>query len=182
MEINCAIVGDNKVGKTSFIERHVTGEFITQYIHNNKLHSRKLFLESNIGKVTFNLYEGDINILPMVQCGFVFFDVTNHESFLNIGKYISSLISRFGNIPIIICGNKVDLTNKKVSPKEISTWLHNFNKQYNITYFDISAKSNYNFDKPFLYVLRTMHFQSYIKEKPDYEQLYKYPVSFIESY
>jgi GTP-binding nuclear protein Ran len=51
------------------------------------------------------------------------------------------------NIPIVLCGNKVDVKERKVKAKTIT-----FHRKKNLQYYDISAKSNYNFEKPFLYV------------------------------
>ena len=55
------------------------------------------------------------------------------------------------NIPIVLCGNKVDIKERKVKAKNIS-----FHRKKNIQYYDISAKSNYNFEKPFLYLARQL--------------------------
>jgi hypothetical protein len=49
------------------------------------------------------------------------------------------------NIPIVLCGNKVDVKERKVKAKTIT-----FHRKKNLQYYDISAKSNYNFEKPFL--------------------------------
>jgi len=55
------------------------------------------------------------------------------------------------NIPIVLCGNKVDCKDRKVKPKDIQ-----FHRKKNLQYYDISAKSNYNFEKPFLYIIRKL--------------------------
>jgi GTP-binding nuclear protein Ran len=51
------------------------------------------------------------------------------------------------NIPIVLCGNKVDVKNWQVKVKQVT--LH---RKKNLEYYEISAKSNYNFEKPFLYL------------------------------
>merc|ERR1712130_687444 len=56
------------------------------------------------------------------------------------------------NIPIVLCGNKVDVKDRKVKPRHIV--FHR--KKPNIQYYDISAKSNYNFEKPFLWITRKL--------------------------
>ena len=48
-------------------------------------------------------------------------------------------------IPMVLCGNKVDCKDRIVKPKDIY-----FHRKKNLQYYDISAKSNYNFEKPFL--------------------------------
>ena len=51
--------------------------------------------------------------------------------------------------PTVICGNKVDIPDRKVKSKQI-----HFHRQVNAMYYDISAKSNYNFEKPFISLFR----------------------------
>jgi GTPase SAR1 family protein len=55
------------------------------------------------------------------------------------------------NIPIGLCGNKVDVKERKVKAKTIT-----FHRKKNLQYYDISAKSNYNFEKPFLWLARKL--------------------------
>ncbi len=55
------------------------------------------------------------------------------------------------NVPIVLVGNKVDMKDRKVKARMI-----NFHRKKNLAYYDISAKSNYNFDKPFLYLARKL--------------------------
>merc|ERR1739838_869286 len=55
------------------------------------------------------------------------------------------------NIPIVLCGNKVDVKDRKVKAKSII-----FHRKKNLQYYDISAKSNYNFGKPFLRLARKL--------------------------
>lgn len=55
------------------------------------------------------------------------------------------------SIPIVLCGNKVDVKERKVKAKTIT-----FHRKKNLQYYDISAKSNYNFEKPFLWLARKL--------------------------
>ena len=55
------------------------------------------------------------------------------------------------NIPIVLVGNKVDVKERKVKAKQIT-----FHRKKNLQYYDISAKSNYNFEKPFLWLARKL--------------------------
>jgi len=52
---------------------------------------------------------------------------------------------------MVLVGNKVDAKDRKVKSKMV-----NFHRKKNMPYFEISAKSNYNFDKPFLWLTRKM--------------------------
>jgi len=64
---------------------------------------------------------------------------------------VGDLVRVCENIPIVLCGNKVDVKDRKVKAKTIT-----FHRKKNLQYFDISAKSNYNFEKPFLWLARKL--------------------------
>ncbi|CAL5434534.1 unnamed protein product [Camellia sinensis] len=55
------------------------------------------------------------------------------------------------NIPIVLCGNKGDVKNRYVKAKQVT-----FHRKKNLQYYEISAKSNYNVEKPFLYLARKL--------------------------
>merc|ERR1712070_400233 len=54
-------------------------------------------------------------------------------------------------IPIVLCGNKVDMKDRQIKPRQVT-----FHRKKNLQYHEISAKSNYNFEKPFLYLARKL--------------------------
>jgi GTP-binding nuclear protein Ran len=64
---------------------------------------------------------------------------------------LGDLVRVCENIPIVLCGNKVDVKERKVKAKTIT-----FHRKKNLQYYDISAKSNYNFEKPFLWIARKL--------------------------
>eukprot|EP00834_Sanchytrium_tribonematis_P001095 NODE_23_length_42016_cov_0.755803.p33 type:complete len:129 gc:universal NODE_23_length_42016_cov_0.755803:39923-39537(-) len=79
------------------------------------------------------------------------FDVTSRITYKNVPTWHRDLVRVCENIPIVLCGNKVDLKDRKVKAKSIT-----FHRKKNLQYYDISAKSNYNFEKPFLYLARKL--------------------------
>ena len=66
-------------------------------------------------------------------------------------KIQGDLVRVCENIPIVLTGNKVDVKERKVKAKTIT-----FHRKKNLQYYDISAKSNYNFEKPFLWLARKL--------------------------
>lgn len=82
-----------------------------------------------------------------------------HREYLNTSAMRSSYLIQYAgdlvrvceNIPIVLCGNKVDVKERKVKAKTIT-----FHRKKNLQYYDISAKSNYNFEKPFLWLARKL--------------------------
>ncbi|KAE8817197.1 GTP-binding nuclear protein Ran-3 [Hordeum vulgare] len=57
----------------------------------------------------------------------------------------------YENISIVLCGNKADVKNRQVKAKMVT-----FHRKKNLQYYEISAKSNYNFEKPFLYIAKKL--------------------------
>ncbi|KAI3835295.1 hypothetical protein MKW98_020411, partial [Papaver atlanticum] len=100
--------------------------------------------------------------------GFYCWDTTGQEKLggLRDGYYIHGqyLCRVCENIPIVLCGNKVDVKNRQVKAKQVT-----FHRKKNLQYYEISAKSNDNFEKPFLYLARKKHLQYYeISAKSNY--------------
>lgn len=60
------------------------------------------------------------------------------------------------DVPIVLCGNKNDVEERKVEPAAVR-----FPRKIRLQYYDISAKSNYNIEKPFLWLARKL------LDKPD---------------
>lgn len=103
------------------------------------------------------------------QCGIIMFDVTSRITYKNVPNwhrklplfqqyaccplthFLGDLVRVCENIPIVLTGNKVDVKERKVKAKAIT-----FHRKKNLQYYDISAKSNYNFEKPFLWLARKL--------------------------
>jgi GTP-binding nuclear protein Ran len=79
------------------------------------------------------------------------FDVTSKVTYKNIPSWYRDLVRVCDDIPICLLGNKVDVADRKVKPKMIT-----YHRKKNLQYYDISAKSNYNYEKPFLYIARKL--------------------------
>jgi len=81
----------------------------------------------------------------------IFFDVTCRMTYKNVPIWYRDVTRVCDRIPIVICGNKVDVKNRQVTPKNIT-----FHRKKNIPYYDLSVRSNYNYEKPFIYLLRQL--------------------------
>lgn len=81
----------------------------------------------------------------------IMFDVTSRLTYKNVPNWHRDLVRVCENIPIVLCGNKVDIKDRKVKAKAVT-----FHRKKNLHYFEISAKSNYNFEKPFLWIARKL--------------------------
>ena len=85
------------------------------------------------------------------QCAIIMFDVTSRVTYKNVPNWHMDLVRVCENIPIVLTGNKVDIKDRKMKAKSIV-----FHRKKNLQYYDISAKSNFNFEKPFLWLARKL--------------------------
>nr|XP_048332188.1 GTP-binding nuclear protein Ran-3-like isoform X1 [Ziziphus jujuba var. spinosa] len=85
------------------------------------------------------------------QCAIIMFDVTARLTYKNVPTWHRDICRVCENIPMVLCGNKVDVKNRQVKAKQVT-----FHRKKGLQYYEISAKSNYNFEKPFLYLARKL--------------------------
>jgi GTP-binding nuclear protein Ran len=52
----------------------------------------------------------------------------------------------------VLVGNKIDVRDRKVFARHVT-----FHKENNMRYFEVSAKSNYHFEMPFLSLARQLY-------------------------
>jgi len=154
------LVGDGGTGKTTFVKRHLTGEFEKKYIATLGVEVHPLSFSTNFGTIVFNVWDtagqekfGGLRDGYYIQgqCGVIMFDVTSRITYKNVPNWHRDLERVCENIPIVLCGNKVDVKDRKVKTGAIT-----FHRKKNLQYFEISAKSNYNFEKPFLWLARKL--------------------------
>jgi len=142
------LLGDSGVGKTSFLKRHMSGEFRDNHIHTIGCEVEPI----HFNNLTFNVWDcagserykglGEGYYLK-AAAGIIFFDVTNMDSFQNVDKWITTFTIMNPEAPIIICGNKCDSKDRIVKPKLIKEIIDPS------IYTEISAKTGYNLRKPF---------------------------------
>ena len=79
------------------------------------------------------------------------FDVCSRITYKNVAKWYKDITRVCDNIPVVLVGNKVDVKERKVKARQIV-----FSRKHGIQYYDVSAKSNYQFEKPFLWMLKRL--------------------------
>ena len=159
-EFKLVLVGDGGVGKTTFVKRHLTGEFEKRYIATLGVEVHPMPFFTNHGQINFNVWDtagqeklGGLRDGYYIggNCGIIMFDVCSRITYSNVPKWYKDLTRVCEAIPIVLVGNKVDVRDRKVKAKQIT-----FHRKKNLQYYDISAKSNYQFEKPFVWLLRRM--------------------------
>lgn len=154
------LLGDAGVGKSVYIHRILTGEFEKKYVPTVGAEVRPQVFNSTSGKIVFNIWDTAgqekyaglrDNYYKDADAAIIMFDVTSRVSYKNIANWYRDIRAVRPDIPIVIVRNKVDCKDRKVKANSIT-----FHRNHNIPYFDISAKSLYNFEKPFLWLSRKL--------------------------
>ncbi|KAD3068152.1 hypothetical protein E3N88_36032 [Mikania micrantha] len=153
------IVGDSGSGKTSFVSRNSYLQLPDAIIGDDENESTWHYLDfdTNLGRIRFSCHDhhGGIETLNDEMfhegdCIILLIDVTNITSLVSLPTWTHSIVSRNARVPVVLCGNKVDAINdRRVQPimvLEETIWQ----------YYEISALANFNFEKPFMYLIRKL--------------------------
>nr|WIL05262.1 Ran-like GTP binding protein [Pithovirus mammoth] len=158
---NILIMGDSGVGKSTYSNRMTTGEFL-----DNPSNCDRTFYLSTLGErgrtkfaVTFldcpsNPQDVDSSIIHRADALILMFDLDNPESLNNLPIWYNKFVEHKPQAPIVLVGNKCDLAQQQVGSDAKTALLEATKRLY--TYYDLSVKSNYNFEKPVLQVLRLL--------------------------
>ncbi len=170
------IIGDHTVGKTSLIRQFVEGKFSHDYratiglnifAHNFDFQGNEISVSLwDLGAQQFFkrfrkiYYNG-------AEAAFIVFDLTRRESFDNVKswyKEISELIEET-NIPIVIIGNKSDLTEQRLISTEEGEELAKSVSKTGSSYIETSALTGNNVKDAFELIAYHYIVKSKKKEK-----------------
>jgi len=160
VEWKLVLVGDGGVGKTTLVKRHLTGEFEKKYIPTLGVEVHPLKFATNCGVICFNVWDtagqekmGGLRDGYYIQgeCAIIMFDVTSRITYRNVPEWYKDIVRVCESIPIVLVGNKVDVKDRQVKARQIQ-----FHRKRNLQYYDLSARSNFNFEKPFLWLARRL--------------------------
>ena len=159
-EYKLVLVGDGGTGKTTFVKRHLTGEFEKRYEATIGVEVHPMKFTTSRGPIRFLVWDtaGQEKLAGLrdgyyigAHCAIIMFDVTSRITYKNVPKWYKDLQRVCDNIPVVLVGNKVDVVDRKVKARQIL-----FPRKHGIQYYDISAKSNYQFEKPFVWLLKKL--------------------------
>jgi len=177
-EFKLVLVGDGGVGKTTLVKRHLTGEFEKKYIPTLGVEVNPLKFVTQYGPIVFNVWDtagqekfGGLRDGYYIkgQCAIIMFDVTSRITYKNVPNWHRDIARVCENIPIVLVGNKVDVKDRQVKARQIQ-----FHRKRNLQYYDVSARTNYNFERPFLWLARrlthqpSLNFVGQHAKAPDY--------------
>ena len=172
--INLLALGNQEVGKTTFILRFTENTFKQLYLTtcgmdmqikyitlpDNK--NYKIFFYDTAGEerfksITFSVLKNSDGIILM-------YDITNRKSFESISGWMESINDKKGkNCPIVLVGNKSDLSEKRVISKKEGENLAN---KYKLNFFETSNKTGKNIEESCLKLIDIiLEKQEFKKEK-----------------
>jgi len=147
------MIGSNKVGKSSLLERLTAHRFLKEYAMTQPLKNVQFAMSMAETNYTFSIDQvtslDQIENLSKYIAFLIVFDVTDRNSFKETVKHLESLKKSLTQNQIcIVLGNKIDVHDRhhKVQPNEITLARHT-------TFFYTSAKSNYNQEKPYYSII-----------------------------
>ena len=151
------LLGDSSVGKTCFLMRYTDNTF--QDIHmstigldyklkNVQLENGKMVKiqvwdtagQDRFRSITKNYYKGAHGII-------LIYDVTEQKSFDNVKNWMAQIKEEVSErVSIVLVGNKIDdEDNRKISTEQGESMA----KEYEIMFFECSAKTGQNIDEIF---------------------------------
>ncbi len=151
------LLGDSEVGKSCFLMRYADNVFVDNYITTIGLDYKLKYIQLESGEtikvqlwdtagqdryrtIAKNYYKGSHGILLL-------YDITKVNSFENIRDWIKDIREEvYEKAIIFLIGNKNDkVDERKVSTEEGSKLA----KEYNLPFFEASAKSGENVEEIF---------------------------------
>jgi GTP-binding nuclear protein Ran len=129
-----AVIGDTNTGKSIIL----TGGFTKEYMPTVGATLSQWTPTTNYGVVTFDLLEtNDLSTVNAIDGALIFFDVQSRESYNNLSHWRDAVRACAADAEVV----KVDIKGRVVRSRYVAFALTQ-------TYYDISAKSNYNYEKP----------------------------------
>ena len=155
-EAHIVTLGNGQVGKTSIILRYIDDRFSLNYLSTIGIDSKikkiimpngeqiKVKISDTAGQERFRSIAS--NYLKKANGILLVYDITSHESFSDINKWLQEINKNECNKPMVLIGNKCDLNEQREVPKEEGMGYAK-NVAKNIPFYETSCKSGENIDK-----------------------------------
>ncbi|XP_017146228.1 GTP-binding nuclear protein Ran-like [Drosophila miranda] len=162
----CIIIGHEGCGKSTFIQRHLTGQFEQQYLPTFGITVIKLIFQTTRGPICFEMWEGGKAeyvrsegpnpFFKKVHCAIVMFDISLKDPSKNFAalRAMTEMVSP--NVLKYVFCNKADLRLGK--PNARRTKIYRCTK--------ISVKNNMNTLVPFQHIARRIFKDRSLKLMP----------------
>ena len=154
LKFKILIIGDSIVGKTSMLLKYVENRFPENHIATIGAEYKIKTITTNKYKINLNIWDtaGQERFKSITKSffnnanGIIFvYDITNKESFEGVKNWIKDL-EYCERCESILCGNKVDLEDKREVKYDT---LKEFGLKKKMDIFETSAKNGTNLDQVF---------------------------------
>lgn len=157
--LKICLLGEAKVGKTTLVYRYIENKFRTDF--RSTLGVNLLKKTVKIGDSTISTQIWDLGgqepfkklrklYLEGAEGALLLFDVTNQQSFIKLGEWISSFREVHGNKPVVLIGNKIDLKENIIIDQ---SQAERYASENNMSLILTSAKTGENVEKAFVDLL-----------------------------
>lgn len=143
------LIGDGGCGKTSFVNCLRKGEFSGKYIPTQGVDVSPITFNTNHDTITFKIWDcagqekfGGLRDGYYIgaQGVIIMLDLTSKLTLRNMEHWVKDVGRVVGeDVPVIVCGNKIDALNRKLTEEMIKEVLPK-----TVPYFNVSAKINHN--------------------------------------
>jgi len=144
------LIGGHGTGKTSFLERHKTGDFKKEYVPTLILGSTSLKFHTSLGLLNFEVFDCPVDDQKYLEqkCDAVISFYTN-ESHDQTQKLLDAYIKIHPDVLVVTVWG---LCDKNDPPFDKG---HKYLTKDKQTY-QVSGKSLYNYGKPFQHIMRSL--------------------------
>ena len=172
------VLGESKVGKTSLIKRYTKDQFGGVYLTTVGMDFQDKIIEIEDKKVRLQVWDtaGQERFRNVTKSYFqsshgllVVYDITDRESFEKINFWMDNIKNNAPeNAKLILVGNKCDLADERKVTIEDG---ENKARNYNIKFFEASAKDGTNVNELFFYLANEIYQDEKTKEKDNKNSL-----------
>ena len=144
-EFKVVLFGGAKSGKTAFLKRFITGEFQSTYVPTVGVEVYSIVLDTTHGQVRLNIWDvpGDQKFAGLRSGSYIAADAAVYFKKDPLETtYLKEFLEINPDVPVVNVTSFSDM--KKVTSTN------------QLPFYSVSAKSNDNFDKPFMYLMREL--------------------------
>lgn len=156
---NVFIIGPSGVGKTTFIQKHHTGDFISEYTSTTTplitLIKFRVVGDDMDGIIHLNVLDHAHSAAwGVADAVIIMFDLHNLNTLDTAMQTFQLFRDHYPDTPTVVVGNKYDLFD--VGNPSQADQIASASDTFGAVMIVISCKTNFNYEKPFLYLIHKL--------------------------
>jgi Ras-related protein Rab-6A len=169
------IIGDISVGKTSILSQFRYGSFDQAYLPTLGIDffTKNFFYEDKTIRLILWDTAGQERFRSLIpsylknaNCIVIVYDITNKDSFNSLNRWLKDAKQNAPEETIfVICGNKIDLKEKRVVTNEE---IDNYIQKNNLIYVECSALSGEGIKELFNLIAKNLGESNFVKSEDNY--------------